>query len=201
MGGDDGAPDAGHGVNEGRLGNALIDGSAEDDDDEEGDVDWLGDIRGEVPVIDNPPKHDSFAVRGHSSKGKAPSMFAELAFPGTIMLLKFVSKILIEQEVRAVDFFKALLSFPIDIAFLSLSFGSAVLLSILGKSPVEAVGKTILSFVLACLIFSLITIMFCRKSDRAFTNERNIATVVFAFLGYLLSALVLLGSVEMGAFL
>jgi hypothetical protein len=128
-------------------------------------------------------------------------MFAELAFPGTIMLLKFVSKIVIEQEVRVVDFFKALLSFPIDIAFLSLSFGSAVLLSILAKSPVETVGKEILAIVIGCLIFSLITIMFCKESDRAFTNERNIATVVFAFLGYLLSSLVLLGSVEMGAFL
>jgi hypothetical protein len=127
-------------------------------------------------------------------------MLADLAFPGTVMLLKFVSKILIEQEVKAVDFFKALLSFPIDIAFLSLSFGSAVLLSILGRSSVAAAGKTLLAFVLACLIFSLITIMFCRKSDRAFTNERNIATIVFACLGYLLSTFVLLGSIALGAF-
>jgi hypothetical protein len=38
-----------------------------------------------------------------------------------------VVKLFADQEVRLLDFFRALIAFPTDIAFLSMAFGSAVL--------------------------------------------------------------------------
>jgi hypothetical protein len=51
----------------------------------------------------------------------------DLAFPGTVMVLKLLFKLFIEQQVKAVDIAKAILAFPIDIAFLSFSFGAAII--------------------------------------------------------------------------
>jgi len=60
-------------------------------------------------------------------------MLIDMAFPGSVMLLKLFFKILIEQEAKLVDFFNAFLNFPIDIAFLSFSFSAALLYAPSGK--------------------------------------------------------------------
>jgi hypothetical protein len=126
-------------------------------------------------------------------------MLGELGFPGSVMLIKLLFKMFIEQEVRRVDCLKAILNFPVDIAFLSLSFGSAILLAAEARSTVSSAGKTLLAFVVAALILSFLVTVMCKRSDRAFTADRNRASVGWAFLGYFLAFVVLFASIELGS--
>jgi hypothetical protein len=104
-------------------------------------------------------------------------MVTDLTFPGSVMLLKLVFKTTIEQEVKYVDVFKAFLNFPIDIAFLSFSFGSAVLYGLPLTSMRADTVKTILTFVIACIVVSGIITLLCKKSDKAFTKDKNVWSV------------------------
>jgi hypothetical protein len=55
-------------------------------------------------------------------------MVSDYLFPAVVILLKFVYKLAIGRSVSGVDFFRALLNFPIDLAFLALSFAAAICL-------------------------------------------------------------------------
>jgi hypothetical protein len=120
-------------------------------------------------------------------------MLWEIAFPGSVMILKLVFKIVIEQQLKAVDVTKALLAFPIDIAFLSFSFGAAMLYA----RPVGSIAVgTILTFAIALLA---VTTVFAKKSDQSFTLSKFGMTFVHVIVAYVLSFVAFWCAVNAGA--
>lgn len=115
----------------------------------------------------------------------------DLLFPGSVMLLKFIFKLLIEQEVRLSDALKALLNFPLDLAFLAFSFGAAILYSMPASAPALQVAtmKAILGSMIAAIVVLSILAMMCRKSDKAFTGERLLSAFAIGVSSYAVSLL------------
>lgn len=125
----------------------------------------------------------------------------DVAFPGTVMVLKLFFKICVEQQVKYVDVAKALLAFPVDIAFLSLSFGSAVLYA---REPAGFQPETVRSMftiLLIALVLIFVVTVVTKKSDRAFTSDSYILTFVLFAAAYSLSALTFWGALNLGRFL
>lgn len=115
----------------------------------------------------------------------------DLALPGSVLLLKAISKLFIEQEVRAVDLFRAALSFPTDIAFLSFSFGAAVLYGLDPSGQARVGGQMLVLFAVLCTTILLLVTALTKKSDRSFTADRNGECLMFAAVSYVGSFTVL----------
>lgn len=111
-------------------------------------------------------------------------MLADLVLPGSIMLLKFSLKAVVENEVKQVDVLKALTMFPVDVAFLSLSYGSAILYA--NPSLVEGDRgiKTLLATVLVSIIFLLPVIVLSKKSEKAFVLSQSWKSTILAAIAY-----------------
>jgi hypothetical protein len=115
----------------------------------------------------------------------------DIAFPGTVLLLKLVFKTVIEQQMKPVDVAKAMLAFPIDIAFLAFSFGAAILYS---RPPAQIANGTLRDMfiaIVAAIILLASTTAFSKKSGEAFTRERFVMTFVHIIPAYALSLLTL----------
>jgi hypothetical protein len=128
-------------------------------------------------------------------------MWWAIAFPGTVMLLKLLFKLTIEQEIGAVDVAKALLAFPVDIAFLSFSFGAALLYA----RPVSELHDSTLRQMFVALVIAIVllvcTTLFSKKSDKAFTREQFIRTSIHILIAYLFSIAALVGAMNVSAFI
>jgi hypothetical protein len=96
-------------------------------------------------------------------------MFWEVAFPGSVMLLKLVFKITIEQQLKPVDVAKAILAFPIDIAFLSFSFGAAILYARPIATMRQDTPRDMAMMIVVAVALLVITTTFAKKSDASFT--------------------------------
>lgn len=115
------------------------------------------------------------------------------------MGLKFIVKLVVDQQISKVDAMKAFLAFPIDVAFLSMSFGAAVLAG-LGKPGGRTISATgVLVFAVACITVAIITTMFCKRSDRAFDLDKTWPVVGWGFLSYAMSFLAAAGSLQAGS--
>lgn len=123
-------------------------------------------------------------------------MLKDLAWPASILLLKFVCKLFIDQNIRLFDVGRALISFPIDIIFLSFSFGSALLYAM----PSHAIGnssiKNMFMLLVLCMIIIISIIFICRRSDAAFTQGKKIWCSFLFFISYVLSAASILCAVS-----
>ena len=119
-------------------------------------------------------------------------------FPSSVMLLKLVVKQFSDQETKLLDIFKALLAFPIDIAFLSMAFGSAII-SLHYKSASVAFFKGSLVFLVVCVILAIVVTVVCKKADRAFALDKTSKqTLGLAAAGYGLAALATFGTLLIG---
>jgi hypothetical protein len=125
-------------------------------------------------------------------------MMWDIAFPGTVMLLKLVFKITIEQQIKPVDVAKAVLAFPIDIAFLAFSFGAALLYARpLGVMHTNGIRQMFVALVVA-IILLVITTVFSKKSDNAFTLEKFKMTFLHVLVAYVLSFVAVWGAMNVG---
>jgi hypothetical protein len=123
----------------------------------------------------------------------------ELAFPGSVMLLKLLFKITIEQQLKAVDLTKAIIAFPIDIAFLSFSFGAAILYSRpTSGMRADSLRDMFVALVVAVILL-LITTVFSKKSDTAFTTYKKGMTFLHVLVAYLFSFGAMWGALHVGA--
>lgn len=125
----------------------------------------------------------------------------DIAFPGTVMVLKLFFKVCVEQQVKYLDVAKAVLAFPIDIAFLSLSFGAALLYS---RPPSVLQDHTIRSMFIALfltLVLVLLITVLAKKSDAAYNRARYFWTFGFFFVAYVLAAVTVWGALNVGALL
>lgn len=103
-------------------------------------------------------------------------------------MLKGASKLLVDQEAGRVEMARAGLSFPVDIAFLSFTFGSAILYNREALSSEHTPAKEVATFMSVAFLSALIVIWFCRRSDKSYNDERRvISCIVFCCLSYLVS--------------
>lgn len=122
----------------------------------------------------------------------------EYAFPGIVVLLKLTFRNLVGRGFSVLEFGKSLLLFPVDISFLGLSFAAISL------SNKQVVSREILdvreaSFVfISCVIGLMIQQALSRAAEENLDNARYIAMGVLAFLAYVLSAFILLGTLNIG---
>ena len=123
----------------------------------------------------------------------------DLAFPGTVMVLKLLFKLFIEQQVKPVDIAKAILAFPIDIAFLAFSFGAALLYA---KPPssihIGTIREMFVILLLAVMILMICTVL-AKKSDAAFTLNKFALMFLLVILAYLASMVAVWGALNIGA--
>lgn len=125
---------------------------------------------------------------------------ATYLFPCSIIVLKLLLKLFVGQDANRVDVYKALLAFPIDAAFLSVSYASAILLAITNAQPNSMPVVTswaIFSFGM-CMLIPVIAL--CRKSEKAFITDKKVKRgTIYSGVSIGLSSLVLLISINIGS--
>lgn len=97
-------------------------------------------------------------------------MIIDYAFPASIILLKFIFKTVIGQTITRYELAKTAMVFPVDIAFLGFSFGSAVLYSNQNQGSVSSFAKLVLMFAILCIAGAAAIMAMCKKSDEYFTK-------------------------------
>jgi hypothetical protein len=125
---------------------------------------------------------------------------ADLIFPASVMVIKFLFKLFIDQRVGLVETTKSLLAFPVDIVFLSFSFGSALLYAMPIPSNSPSIVKSSLILALACLCVAILTIVACKKSDAAMISGKWSICVLFFVSSYILSAFTVFGAIQVRSF-
>lgn len=126
-------------------------------------------------------------------------MLPDVFFPSTVMLLKFAYKLLIANEPKPMEFFRAFCSFPVDLGFLSLSFFAAFIYS----APPENISMysqkdTLGGFVLMLLITFLITYM-CRLTDNFIVRTHYVWSGFITVATYGVSVSMVFTTIEIGA--
>jgi hypothetical protein len=108
----------------------------------------------------------------------------ELLLPGSILAIKFAFKVVVDQQLSSTGLMKAFLMFPVDIAFLTFTFGAAAFsFSPPSADPVRAV----LIFALATIFVLFVVHICCRRADLFFDKAKMVPAVSLAAAAYLLS--------------
>lgn len=125
----------------------------------------------------------------------------DIAFPGTVMMLKLVFKLTIEQQMKPVDVAKAVLAFPIDMAFLSFSFAAAIVYSREDEVLHDLTLRGTIALVISSVIVLLLTTTFAKKSDAAFTLNRFVWMFCHVICAYVFSITAMLCALHAGTLL
>jgi hypothetical protein len=123
------------------------------------------------------------------------TILADCILPATVVLLKLFLRLYAGQSANKVDFAKVALTFPMDLAFLAISF-SAIFLGFMQTRitqplPTRAVLGIFLLYVLAA---GLVTVL-VKKSDGAFVVDRHWVSVAWTLPAYLISLLAIFLSI------
>lgn len=124
-------------------------------------------------------------------------MIADIMFPGSVVVLKAIFKVSVERVSTRVDYFKAALSFPVDIIFMSFSFVMSAFTFMQTRQNSPASTKEVLASFTIFIIASLLVTILCRKSDLAFDQDQNKLVLFFAIISWFLSMLALGFSLKM----
>jgi hypothetical protein len=101
---------------------------------------------------------------------------------------------------KPVDVAKAILAFPIDIAFLSFSFGAAALLYARPPGTIrDGTIREMFTALVAAVVLIAITTAFSKKSDNAFTIDRFKMMFLHVLVAYILSLVTLWGALNVHA--
>jgi hypothetical protein len=125
----------------------------------------------------------------------------ELTFPASIVLLKFICKLFVDQRVQWLDVGKALLAFPIDIVFLSFSFGSGLLYLMPSDQIRTGTIKSMFGLLVICICVALLTTFICRRSDAALTQSRYWICGLLFVVSYCISVVSIFGALGVRGFL
>lgn len=115
-------------------------------------------------------------------------------FAFLLVVLKFVLKLSTARTMTKVDVFKALLSFPLDLAFLGLSFGVAYIGRIPNVAPTTSI-HAILAIFLAYIVYACVVAAVCRRSDVLFNRDENGSPLVWTGVNYFFAIIVLVFSI------
>jgi len=126
-------------------------------------------------------------------------MVADYALPGSVIALKFLFRLSIGQQVTRVELFKAMLSFPIDLAFLAISF-SAIILPYMQARPENPLStRDVMFWFLTYIVTAFVVTILTRHSDKAFAEakkENILPAVLWAMPAYFLSILIIVLSLR-----
>ncbi|MBY5484669.1 hypothetical protein HFO87_09310 [Rhizobium leguminosarum] len=125
-------------------------------------------------------------------------IFWDYALPGSIILLKLMLRLGTDQETNTADTLKAVLVFPVDIAFLSLSYGSAILYASQGNVAGQMPVKAVLTIAFLAVFLLLPVIIISKKSERALILEKTKKAGWLAFVGYALALSITTLSISVG---
>jgi hypothetical protein len=114
-------------------------------------------------------------------------MLSDLAFPCSVMVMKLLFKLAVEQEIKIVDALRALLVFPIDIAFLSFSFGAALLYAIPAQRIQSGNVRTMFIFLIIGLIGLILITVSAKKSEKLFVADNYKLMMFLSAVSYVLS--------------
>lgn len=126
-------------------------------------------------------------------------MAIEYVLPGSVLLLKLVFRVCVDQRFTWIDTLRAVVVFPADVAFLSFSFGAATLaqLQATGEQPIDS--RFTLTASVLCVAFVMLASVSSKASERAFDSSQFIRMAALSGTGYCLAALVLYWSLHVGA--
>ncbi len=110
-------------------------------------------------------------------------------FPGAVVVLKFLLKLWTNQESSKVDIVRALVVFPVDVTFLSLSFLAAACNKWQTESQHPASTYMVLTATIAYIAIIILTSVLTKESDRAYVADKNRKAFWFALPSYVLASL------------
>lgn len=119
-------------------------------------------------------------------------MVGEYVLPGSLVLLKLGMRLFLDQEVTRVDATKAAMAFPVDLAFLAFTFGAAGMVAAAQQAADPIDMKSAAAFMVSCALLGGAVIVLCKRSDKAFMREKNVAAGVLTGLSYTASAFVVI---------
>jgi hypothetical protein len=123
-------------------------------------------------------------------------MLADYLLPGCVLALKLLFKIFIDQKAKWLDGFRAVLAFPVDITFLSFSYGAATLAHVTPQLNHQIEVKTVGALTLGVVVCALLTTKLSRDSDSALDDRRYPMMISLTFFSYLVAAFVLYWSLH-----
>jgi hypothetical protein len=118
-------------------------------------------------------------------------------FPGAVVVLKFLFKLWTNQQSSKVDIVRALVVFPVDVTFLSLSFLAAACAKWQAANQFPASTYAVLSAAIVCIAVIFITLVLTKESDRAYIGDQSWKALSFACPSYILASLSLLFAVKL----
>jgi nitric oxide reductase large subunit len=102
-------------------------------------------------------------------------MVADYALPGSVIALKFLFRLSIGQQVTRVELFKAMLAFPVDLAFLAISFAAIILPYMQARPENPLSTKDVMFWFLTYIVAAFVVTILTRHSDKAFAaKEENV---------------------------
>jgi hypothetical protein len=104
-----------------------------------------------------------------------------------LVVFKLILKLSTARSMNRVDIFKAALNFPLDLAFLGLSFGVVYIFSMQTKQSPPASTEAVITAFFLYIVFASIVALVCRRSDALFNRDENGSPVVWATVNYLLT--------------
>lgn len=118
-------------------------------------------------------------------------LWVDIALPGTLLLTKFLLKLVVDRSATFADMTSALLALPVDMVFLSAS-----LLAAYAISPGTA-GKEGLTYFAVCLCLSILIVVLWRRSENHFGKDHYWRTGALAFVNIVVSASTLVFAVNL----
>lgn len=114
-------------------------------------------------------------------------MSLEHLLPGTVIALKLFFRLFVGQTVNRVEAARVVLAFPIDLAFLAVSFAAVFLGHLQVKTQNPLSTSSVLGLFLLYVIVAGCVTLFSKKSDCAFILDDHLITVVWMIPAYFLS--------------
>jgi len=99
----------------------------------------------------------------------------------------------VDREVDLIRIVKAILSLPVDLAFLACSYASSLMILSYMKEPDKTLSVgAILATVVVYLSVGIVVAIVCSKADKSFDLDNNAGTIKFAGISYTIASLVLI---------
>ncbi|WP_175907997.1 hypothetical protein [Burkholderia seminalis] len=116
-------------------------------------------------------------------------------FALVLVILKLGLKVGAGRSMTRIDMVRAILTFPLDLAFLGLSFGIVYIMSMQTKHQPAATTEEVLLVFSLYITFGIFVALICRKSDMLFNKDENGWPMLWAGLNYVLTIFALLFSI------
>ena len=119
-------------------------------------------------------------AEGRNAVTEVERTILQFAIPGSILVLAFVLKLVVDRRATLPDFIFALLELPVDVAFLATWFVGGAVLSRHSNMP-----ECLIAFV-CYVIGSIIVVTLWRRSSYSFENDKQLLSFMLGSVSYLI---------------